>query len=30
MISNALLKFAADHDWHAAEDEEYVFGKFSG
>lgn len=30
MISNALLKFAAAHDWHAAEDEEYVFGKFSG
>ena len=30
MISNALLKFAAAHDWHAAEDEKYVFGKFNG
>ncbi|MDD4323595.1 MAG: Sapep family Mn(2+)-dependent dipeptidase [Eubacteriales bacterium] len=30
MISNALLKFAAAHDWHAADDEKYVFGKFNG
>ena len=30
MISNALLKFAAAHDWHAAEDADYVFGKFNG
>ena len=30
MISNALLKFAAAHDWHAAEDEKYVFGMFNG
>lgn len=29
MISNALLKFAASHDWHASEDEGYVFGRFN-
>ncbi len=30
MISNALLKFAAAHDWHAEDDEKFVFGKFNG
>ena len=29
MISNTLLKFAAGQDWHVANEDEYVFGKFN-
>jgi succinyl-diaminopimelate desuccinylase len=28
MISNTLLKFAASQNWHVANEDEYVFGKF--